>query len=49
MIAWCRLEARRNRDFAEHGETVRQRRRNLYRAKTFDRIADTLGQLLVRT
>lgn len=45
LIQWCRIEARRQRDYAEHGDTVRQRRRNKFRAKIFDKIGDELGRL----
>lgn len=45
LITWCRIEARRQREYAEHGDTVRQRRRNKFRAKNFDKIGDELGRL----
>ena len=44
LIAWCRTEARRQRDFSDTGETVRQRRRSFHRAKMFDQIGDKLGK-----
>ena len=45
LIAWCRVEAARQRQYAEEGDTVRQRRRNKFRAKTFGTIGDELEKL----